>query len=135
MRRLCFDTESNYFQDRTRGIAGGGGRFDCAVVYDEENDKYLEFRRNPESSTGELQAAELIDALATADELISCNGPGHDLCMLEEVCGEDRVAPLRKFRGAIFGSVSSLKNVGLDAALTSRSYVLGATQERMDEII
>jgi hypothetical protein len=95
-------------------------------VYDEENDKYLEFRRNPESSTGELQAAELIDALATAVQ---------DLCMLEEVCGEDRVAPLRKFRGAIFGSVSSLKNVGLDAALTSRSYVLGATQARMDEII
>jgi hypothetical protein len=26
MRRLCFDTESNYLQVRTRGIVGGGGR-------------------------------------------------------------------------------------------------------------
>jgi hypothetical protein len=87
MRRLCFHTESDRFVSLL-GVLDPGSRFDCAVVYDEENNKYLEFRND--------QAAELIDCLATADELISCNGREHDLCMLENVCGENRVAPLRK---------------------------------------
>ena len=32
--------------------------------------------------------------LATADELISPSGKRHDLLVLEQVCGEDQVAPL-----------------------------------------
>jgi hypothetical protein len=61
-------------------------RFDCGVVYDEENQEYREFRNN--------QANELVTVLATADELISHSGQRHDLLVLEQVCGEDRVAPL-----------------------------------------
>jgi len=64
MRRLCFDTESDRLE-RLGQVINPGSRFDCAVVYDEENDKYLEFRRNPESSSGKFEAAELIGLLAT----------------------------------------------------------------------
>jgi hypothetical protein len=43
MRRLCFDTESNRFVSLVHGVVDPGSRFDCGVVYDEENNKYLEF--------------------------------------------------------------------------------------------
>jgi hypothetical protein len=101
MKRLCFDTESDYFKEPLSPIGGvefhreymrdqvakhGLIRFDCGVVYDEENQEYREFRNN--------QANELVTVLATADELISHSGPRHDLLVLEQVCGEDRVAPL-----------------------------------------
>jgi hypothetical protein len=101
VRRLCFDTESNYFKEPLSGIGGvefhreymrdwvakhGPIRFDCGVVYDEENQEYREFRND--------QANELVAVLATANELISHSGQRHDLLVLEQVCGEDRVAPL-----------------------------------------
>jgi hypothetical protein len=98
MKRLCFDTESDHYRHPLAGIGDvelhreemreskSKIRFDCGVVYDEENDKYLEFRND--------QAAELVGFLATADELVSQNGKRCDLPVLERVCGEDRVAPL-----------------------------------------
>ncbi len=97
MRRLCFDTESsawNYsigitdvessreemaIQNQRRRI-----RFDCAVIYDEESQNFLEFT-DPEA---------LVGVLATASVLISQNGRRHDLPLLEQICGSERVAAL-----------------------------------------
>jgi len=99
MKRLCFDTESNYskadlgvgsiqaHREYMRNVvAKNKFRFDCAVVYDDENRQYREFRNN--------QADELVTVLAKADELISHSGQRHDLLVLEQVLGEDRVALL-----------------------------------------
>lgn len=92
-RRLCFDTESDYFKPdigiweiedhreymKLRIDKYGPIRFDCAVVYDEENACYKEF--------DDAQASSLVAMLATADELISHSGKRHDLLVLEQVCG------------------------------------------------
>lgn len=104
MRRLCFDTESNYVKSatspvgdldyhrewinnftRTRKI-----RWDCAVVYDEAEQEYREF--------GSQQTDELVIFLATADELISHSGQRHDLLILENILGVERVRPLLQVR-------------------------------------
>jgi len=101
IKRLCFDMESSYFKDPLSGVGEveshreymrekvtkhGPIRFDCAVVYDDKDREYLEFQYN--------QAAAPVDLLETADELISRSGKRHDLLVLEQVCGEVRVAPL-----------------------------------------
>ncbi|MGH9676556.1 MAG: hypothetical protein ACRD36_05590, partial [Candidatus Acidiferrum sp.] len=100
MKRLCFDIESNYYKAslsvgdvefhrvymRDWVAKNGQIRFDCAVVYDEENQEYREFRND--------QADDVAAVLATADELISHSGQRHDLLVLEQVCGEDPIAPL-----------------------------------------
>jgi len=100
MKRLCFDTESNYFKsDLSVGsiqyhrecmenwlARGNRIRFDCAVIYDEQTERHYEFRGN--------QADDLVEMLAGADELISHSGQRHDLVILEHVSGTDRIAPL-----------------------------------------
>jgi hypothetical protein len=109
MRRLCFDTESNAFihsygvQDietnriileeqnetigrRRRNKEQRGIRVHCAVVYDEQDDKYEEFTND------DLPA--LVAKLKTADVLITHNGPRWDLLVLEQVCGMEAIAAL-----------------------------------------
>jgi len=96
MKRLCFDTESDYFKPPTSAVGSIDYhraylrdkqlRFDCAVVYDEETGKYHEFN--------DQQANELVTMLAEADELISHSGTRVDLIVLEHVCGQDNIAPL-----------------------------------------
>ena len=99
MKRLCFDTESNYFKHQlgigdieyhrqcmrdfllTQKI-----RFDCGVVYDEANDCYHEFR--------DTESSSLVALLETADELISHSGTRHDILLLEQICGTNRVSVL-----------------------------------------
>lgn len=96
MKRLCFDTESNYFMRPGTGVGtpeahrehwrGRNLRFDCGVVFDEETGHYHEFGNN--------RAFELLELLASADELITHSGLRVDLIVLDHACGEDRVAPL-----------------------------------------
>jgi hypothetical protein len=100
MKRLCFDTESNYFKSPTSGIGepaahreyfrslGKRFRFDCGVVYDAESNIYLEFKRD--------EAAALVEVLTTADELISHSGRRADFIVLEYSLGKERVGPLWK---------------------------------------
>jgi hypothetical protein len=97
MRRLCFDTESEYYKSPTSGIGSvedhrayfGDKRFlfYCGVLYDESADKYFEFRRG--------EATKLIEMLKSADEIISHSGPRVDLIVLEHACGIESVAPIR----------------------------------------
>lgn len=99
MKRLCFDTESNYFMPPTcSGNVEGyqeywrhrALRFDCAVVFDQETDEYREFTRE--------NVSDLVAMLKTADELISHSAPYVDLIVLEHACGEAAVAPLRQIK-------------------------------------
>jgi hypothetical protein len=99
MKRLYFDTESNYFKHQL-GIGDVAYhrqcmreflltqkiRFDCAIAYDEENDCYHEFR--------ETENGTLVALLETADELISHSGTRHDILFLEQLCGAARVSAL-----------------------------------------
>jgi hypothetical protein len=98
LKRLCFDTESNYYKDPRSGtgdieahkalmldtVTRTPLRFDCAVVFDEETGQHHEF--------GGSQAADAVALLATADELISHSGLRHDLLILEHLCGVDALA-------------------------------------------
>lgn len=96
MKRLCFDTESNYFKPPGSGIGSPDYhreyfrtrplRFDCAVVYDESTESYHEFNNT--------QAFELLGMLASATTLVSHSGKRVDLIVLEHACGEDRIKPL-----------------------------------------
>ena len=96
MKRLCFDTESNYFkrpgtaigrpEDHIEHFRGRNFRFDCAVVYDESSDSFHEFDNS--------QAAELVTILASATELVSHSGRWVDLMVLEHACGEEHIKPL-----------------------------------------
>ena len=98
MRRLCFDTESTYFMRPGSGVGtpeahreywrGKNLHFHCGVVFDEEAGRYFEFSSN--------RAVELLELLASADELVSHSGRLVDLIVPEHACGEDRVAPLEK---------------------------------------
>ncbi|MBI2718979.1 MAG: hypothetical protein HYX36_09500 [Rhizobiales bacterium] len=100
MKRLTFDTESNYFMPPGSGIGsvdahrdywrGKNLRFDCGVVFEEETGKYREF--------DDKQTFDLLALLTTAAELVSHSGPRVDLIVLEHACGEDRVAPLHRIK-------------------------------------
>lgn len=103
MRRLCFDTENSYFKRSTaiasieahRALAREKHmwapiRLKCAVVYDELEGRYYEFR--PE------QLGELIDCLSSAELLISHSGLRHDLPVLECLAGTERTAPIYELR-------------------------------------
>ena len=108
IRRLCFDTESNYVKPKTSGAGeldyhrdwiknftrNRKIRWDCAVVYDEAADEYKEF--------GNHEADELVVFLATADEFISHSGQRHDLLILEHILGIEYVEPLQKIVMRIF---------------------------------
>jgi len=102
VRRLCFDTESNYFKRGDTGVGdpdahreffrqrGEKFAFHCAVVYDSRSGKFREFRRE--------KAEALVTLLGSADELVSHSGRRVDLLVLEHACGEDRIAPLWRLR-------------------------------------
>jgi hypothetical protein len=101
MRKLCFDTESNYFRPPELGVGSiddhrdyfhqtynkaNPMRFDCACVYDVDADTYYEFRRE--------QISELVELLGTAGLLISHSGKRVDLLVLDLVRGEEQIRPL-----------------------------------------
>lgn len=104
MKRLCFDTESNYYKPQGSTIGDLDHhrdwirqfvqrkpiRWDCAVVYDEQTKEHLNFNAN--------QIGDLLKLLATADELISHSGRRVDLLILEELCGVRRVDPILRLQ-------------------------------------
>jgi hypothetical protein len=97
MKRLCFDTDSNYFKCFWSGIGAieyhrevmqkfGPIRFDCAIVFDVESRRYFEFPGT--------QITKFVAPLATADELLSHSGKRRDLPILEQVCGFEAIVPI-----------------------------------------
>lgn len=101
MRRMCFDTASNYHRhftdpylntpDDTRAFfrARYGEvlpRFLRATVFDSSTKRYRDF----------TDYRKLFDFLITADELISFNGRIWDLVILEKLVGEDSAQQLRQ---------------------------------------
>ena len=61
-------------------------RFDCAVVYDATLRKYYEYEAQ--------NIRQLLKRLLSADEIITVNGSGCDLPVLEQVCGRQAIRPL-----------------------------------------
>jgi hypothetical protein len=100
IKRLCFDTESDYYKGeiwiltvedhrehmQKKILQRGPIVFQGGVVCNEASGQYYEFRSD--------QASELILLLGTADELVSHSGLRHDLLVLEQVCGPDAVSAL-----------------------------------------
>jgi hypothetical protein len=100
VRRLTFDTESNYYRNPSLGIGSiehhrefvtqmaqtKGLRFDCAVVHDNTTELFHEFRDN--------QIDELLTLLGTADELVTHSGKRVDLPILERFSGRADLATL-----------------------------------------
>jgi len=99
MRRLCFDTESDAYNrdigvlevDTSREQVAELHRrrpitFHCAVLYDEHENQFEEFRS--------VDLPALVAKLATADVLITQNGKRWDMPLLEQVCGANSITPL-----------------------------------------
>jgi hypothetical protein len=104
MKRICFDTESNYAKPATSAVGSIESSrawiqhflnrqslvWRCGVIYDEELDIFKEFRND--------QIKDFVAELSTADELISHSGSRHDLLLLEVLCGTSLLAPVLQIR-------------------------------------
>lgn len=96
MHRVCLDTESNFYWDSTWGwatpdavrrqLASQDIRLDAAVVYDFTHRKFYEYRSEA--------LPRLLDRLSDAEEIITVNGSGCDLPVLERVCGQHAIKRL-----------------------------------------
>ena len=107
MKRMCFDTESDYFKPQIgiseiefhrecmqENVRAKRIRFDCAVVYGEAADRDHEFK--------DSDVDAVIAILGTADELISHSGKRHDLLVLEQVGGARPYRPFFQSRITTF---------------------------------